>query len=108
MSSTKDKLLSRQYRVKGLDTIISYKVPLGEDSQGGKFSCWVCPSVDTNGMVSCDECARWFHFECVGVDESIAENVFVCPKCDYEDAFRADALKQLEFYKGIVENPDQI
>ncbi|XP_062537639.1 uncharacterized protein LOC134205954 [Armigeres subalbatus] len=33
-------------------------------------------------MVQCDRCDTWWHFGCVGVDESVSERSFICPKCE--------------------------
>lgn len=35
-------------------------------------SCKICGSADNSRMVCCDTCGEWYHFECVGVNESIA------------------------------------
>ncbi|XP_055588978.1 uncharacterized protein LOC129741278 [Uranotaenia lowii] len=32
-------------------------------------------------MVACDKCDSWWHFECVGVSDSIGEKDFICPRC---------------------------
>jgi hypothetical protein len=41
------------------------------------------PNDCTRSMIQCDSCEEWFHFRCVGVDESgIDDNfLYVCSKC---------------------------
>ena len=47
-----------------------------------KEKCLVCGQEYTDeDMVQCDDCQRWFHFECVGVDESVSERAWSCTKC---------------------------
>nr|XP_029715124.1 stress response protein NST1-like [Aedes albopictus] len=50
---------------------------------GGKSDCTACNRPDTLRMVSCCQCGTWWHFECVNVNDSIAETdrTFFCPKC---------------------------
>lgn len=50
----------------------------------GTTECAICrgKSGSKSGkFVECDECARWYHFECVGVGDSIASKSFVCATC---------------------------
>ncbi|XP_058456403.1 uncharacterized protein LOC131433817 [Malaya genurostris] len=44
-------------------------------------SCVICESPDNSRMVACDACMKWFHFKCVGVDESIQNRDWSCEKC---------------------------
>ncbi|XP_062710495.1 uncharacterized protein LOC134288735 [Aedes albopictus] len=44
-------------------------------------SCLMCQSEDDSRMVCCDGCHNWFHFDCVGVTESIAHHPWICPSC---------------------------
>ena len=54
----------------------------GDDNdQQGEFSCSKCDKADSDDMVQCDACDKWLHFECVGVDVSIAEQDWLCPSC---------------------------
>lgn len=45
------------------------------------FSCRICPQPDDNQMVQCDECDEWFHFECVGVTNTVQDRPWSCRKC---------------------------
>ncbi|XP_058816580.1 uncharacterized protein LOC131679848 [Topomyia yanbarensis] len=45
-------------------------------------SCGVCDDPDDSRMVCCDDCGRWFHFRCVGVDEGIEEVDWNCSSCE--------------------------
>ncbi|XP_055600236.1 uncharacterized protein LOC129749323 [Uranotaenia lowii] len=40
-----------------------------------------CNLPDNNRMVACDKCDSWWHYECVGVGDSISEKDFICPRC---------------------------
>lgn len=44
-------------------------------------SCSMCQSEDDSQMVCCDKCSDWFHFDCVGVTEAIANHPWICPNC---------------------------
>ncbi|XP_062703769.1 uncharacterized protein LOC115255512 [Aedes albopictus] len=38
-----------------------------------------------DASVLCEKCREWYHFECVGVDDSVAEVVWYCGTCLGED-----------------------
>ncbi len=41
-----------------------------------------CSRIDEDGMVQCDVCDNWYHFECVGVtEEEVEDDDFVCLEC---------------------------
>ncbi|XP_055585016.1 uncharacterized protein LOC129737877 [Uranotaenia lowii] len=40
-----------------------------------------CKLPDSSRMVACDVCDSWWHYECAGVDDSIADKDFVCIRC---------------------------
>ena len=47
------------------------------------YNCPVCDQVAGNNTIVCEECSKWFHFDCVGVDKSKIVNIayefpFVC------------------------------
>lgn len=44
-------------------------------------TCLLCNLPDSSDMVSCDNCAQWFHFECVGVNADVANRSWSCPEC---------------------------
>lgn len=44
-------------------------------------NCQLCSDVDNMDMVQCDSCDRWFHYECVGVTDSVADRVWCCQFC---------------------------
>ncbi|XP_053686412.1 uncharacterized protein LOC128735954 [Sabethes cyaneus] len=44
-------------------------------------SCPLCQLPDCDEMVCCDDCERWYHFECVGVNEDVANYDWSCPEC---------------------------
>ncbi|XP_062550626.1 uncharacterized protein LOC134215453 [Armigeres subalbatus] len=51
-----------------------------------EHNCPLCQSDDDSHMVSCDRCNEWYHFECVGVTDDIANHSWVCLKCTKTDA----------------------
>ena len=54
----------------------------GDDNdQQGEFSCSKCDKADSDDMVQCDACDKWFHFECAAVVASIAEQDQLCTSC---------------------------
>ncbi|XP_055590411.1 uncharacterized protein LOC129742523 [Uranotaenia lowii] len=46
------------------------------------FSCSLCKDPDNNHMVQCDRCQSWYHYQCVGVGDSVADRSWLCPSCD--------------------------
>lgn len=46
-----------------------------------KSSCKTCDAEDNLAMVQCDSCDHWYHFSCVGVDESISDSPWKCNAC---------------------------
>ncbi|XP_062538350.1 uncharacterized protein LOC134206636 [Armigeres subalbatus] len=44
-------------------------------------TCLLCDQPDDNEMVCCDRCDEWFHFNCVGVNEDVANRSWLCPDC---------------------------
>lgn len=47
-----------------------------------KGICDTCYVDDKGDMVSCDDCFKWHHFECVQVDNSIQDQPWSCNKCE--------------------------
>ncbi|XP_053691700.1 uncharacterized protein LOC128740196 [Sabethes cyaneus] len=46
-----------------------------------RSACPLCDGPDDGKMVNCDKCHQWFHFECVGVNESESERDWSCVQC---------------------------
>ncbi|XP_053685635.1 uncharacterized protein LOC128735162 [Sabethes cyaneus] len=63
-------------------------MPKGSRAKGHKpgVSCGICEDPDNSLMVSCDDCGRWFHFKCVGVDEGIEDVDWSCSSCETKRA----------------------
>ncbi|XP_055590276.1 uncharacterized protein LOC129742402 [Uranotaenia lowii] len=57
-----------------------------------KKSCNVCTKPDSDRMVACDKCQRWYHFECVQVGDSVAERSWFCPLCDIDKTAEATTM----------------
>lgn len=53
--------------------------------EGGPFFCPTCSVANdgTTPMVCCNSCNEWYHFGCVGVDQQVTVEDWVCP--DYAD-----------------------
>ncbi|XP_058170061.1 uncharacterized protein LOC131285222 [Anopheles ziemanni] len=43
--------------------------------------CAKCGGEQTEDMVQCEDCRKWFHFTCVGVDAELAKRDWYCPSC---------------------------
>lgn len=50
-------------------------------AQSTDYHCIKCSDLDNMEMVQCDNCKRWYHFSCVGVDHSIEERPWECDLC---------------------------
>ncbi|XP_058816619.1 uncharacterized protein LOC131679884 [Topomyia yanbarensis] len=44
-------------------------------------SCALCQSEDNSRMVCCDQCHKWYHFDCVEVTEDVADHEWSCTNC---------------------------
>lgn len=64
------------------------------NGQQDSFNCKKCAKEDTERMVQCDSCDGWFHYDCVGVDDSIEEMDWMCCSCT-----NAQKSKTLEISK---------
>ncbi|XP_055609362.1 uncharacterized protein LOC129756488 [Uranotaenia lowii] len=53
------------------------------------FSCSLCKDPDNNHMVQCDRCQSWYHYQCVGVGDSVADRSWLCPSCDKNSTTKA-------------------
>ncbi|XP_065356442.1 uncharacterized protein LOC135950842 [Calliphora vicina] len=49
-----------------------------------EFNCNKCESKDTERMVQCDSCDKWFHFECVRVNSDVANMSWNCSCGNYQ------------------------
>ncbi|XP_053698731.1 uncharacterized protein LOC128745678 [Sabethes cyaneus] len=43
-------------------------------------SCLLCSEVDTNEMVQCGQCDGWAHYGCAGVNDTVKDHPWSCPK----------------------------
>ncbi|XP_075145994.1 uncharacterized protein LOC142220640 [Haematobia irritans] len=62
------------------------------------FNCNKCDLKDTDRMVQCDSCDKWFHFECVKVDSNIANVSWSCSCCveqPVDSGDKSNATQQL-------------
>jgi len=68
-------------------TVIS-STTSSSSSSGAKYSSnqWQCPSCKTSDnskpSIGCDECDRWYHWQCVGINiPPRDEDSWFCPQC---------------------------
>ena len=64
------------------------------------YNCPACDQVAEDDTIVCEECNEWFHFHCVGVDPSKADDIpedtlFVCIFCN-DNLINAEAELTLE------------
>lgn len=50
-------------------------------SKRSRFRCQECTNIDDDEMVFCDECFKFSHYRCAGVDEEIKNLSFICRWC---------------------------
>lgn len=44
-------------------------------------TCKSCREPDTDQMVQCDHCDAWYHYDCVGVTDEVANQSWSCTNC---------------------------
>ena len=59
------------------------------------YSCPVCELSAQSGSIACEECGEWYHFKCVGLNDTSADSIhtdvpFICIYCNdnllYDDS----------------------
>ncbi|XP_065073869.1 uncharacterized protein LOC135697938 [Ochlerotatus camptorhynchus] len=66
--------------ISGVQVVVTNETVEPEASFPGQ-SCRVCRGKDTDEMVRCDQCLKWFHFNCVGVSQDIENKPWKCLNC---------------------------
>lgn len=47
-----------------------------------RYDCKMCRrSNNVDNMVFCPKCEEWFHYQCVGVDDAVANQSWMCATC---------------------------
>ncbi|XP_065094987.1 uncharacterized protein LOC135716096 [Ochlerotatus camptorhynchus] len=72
-----------------------------------RYPCCDCDE-DYDASVQCEKCQEWYHFECVGVDESVAEVVWFCSTCVGEDRSIRQSLGvpgQTRIHPMVINHP---
>nr|XP_029711521.1 PHD finger protein 3-like [Aedes albopictus] len=64
----------------GVKVVVTDETVEPEASFPGR-SCRVCRTDDSDEMVRCDRCLKWFHFSCVGVTQAIENDPWSCKDC---------------------------
>ena len=78
--SLRSVLKNCRKRAAGNEPIVPAPV-IAEEAE--KLYCICRLADDHTRMIQCDSCEEWFHFRCVGLDESSLDDNFeyVCSKC---------------------------
>ncbi|XP_062540906.1 uncharacterized protein LOC134208954 [Armigeres subalbatus] len=71
---------SEKGAIGGVQVVVTSETIEPEPSFPGQ-SCRVCRTSDTEEMVRCDTCLKWYHFTCVGVTQAIENNPWDCVYC---------------------------
>lgn len=79
------------------------RTPPIKESSELEYNCQICPAADTIYMVQCDVCDLWYHFQCVGVDESIGASTvpWKCQKCSNASTSHLEPLQQAAKGKAV-------
>lgn len=76
--------------------------PIQDGQTRRKFTeddpCGVCFGISNNRIVCCDECDRWHHYKCVGVNHSIRNHPWTCPTCTNFSLVAAGARSTAAMY----------
>jgi hypothetical protein len=52
-----------------------------ENAQNGEEHYCICEGKGDGKMIECDSCFNWYHFKCIGKDESFDPDSWICDKC---------------------------
>lgn len=52
-----------------------------ENAQNGEEHYCICEGKGDGKMIECDRCFNWYHFKCIGKDESFDPDSWMCDKC---------------------------
>ncbi|XP_065084478.1 uncharacterized protein LOC135706754 [Ochlerotatus camptorhynchus] len=53
-----------------------------DDETTEVYICVACEKSDgPDDFVACDKCDKWWHFSCAGVDGTVANKDWICPRC---------------------------
>ncbi|KAI8084522.1 uncharacterized protein BX664DRAFT_283144 [Halteromyces radiatus] len=67
------------------DVVTSENTPISKKSTSSTELYCFCQKVydETQFMIACDRCEKWFHGDCIGIDEKQGEAVdlYFCPSC---------------------------
>ncbi|KAF9075359.1 hypothetical protein BDP27DRAFT_1315936 [Rhodocollybia butyracea] len=68
---------------KGKNPVIDSQIASSTTTVSDQLFCTCKKGDDGTPMIHCAECKDWFHFSCINLDETDAEDisVFVCPAC---------------------------
>ncbi|KZT09941.1 uncharacterized protein LAESUDRAFT_694467 [Laetiporus sulphureus 93-53] len=85
------------------DTKLKTKPRPRTASKASKVHCLCRKPDDGSPMIRCDECKGWYHFRCVGLKESDAEDIqlYICPPCAERTGLRS--IKEWEGVDGLEE-----
>lgn len=65
-------------RGKNMNESVSVTINDEKDS----YDCGACARPNTfDNMVECEQCCQWYHYICVGINETIKDKRWKCDKC---------------------------
>ncbi|XP_073821661.1 uncharacterized protein [Musca autumnalis] len=70
------------------------------------FNCNKCDLKDTDRMVQCDSCDKWFHFECVKVDSNIENVSWSCSCCGDQSVAQSNECDGSEHMPAVNNTAD--
>ncbi|XP_055604683.1 uncharacterized protein LOC129752918 [Uranotaenia lowii] len=63
-----------------------------ENQTSSLVHCGECSKLEESAkLVACDNCSRWFHFSCAGVDDSVKDRSWLCRHCIAANPTRAES-----------------
>lgn len=66
------------------------------------YNCEDCDREDEfDDMVSCDDCFKWWHFICAGVDERIKDKPWKCLLCKGNKSYEFFSLLRKTLVSGF-------
>ncbi|XP_055613366.1 uncharacterized protein LOC129759849 [Uranotaenia lowii] len=102
-----NKLGAKPKQVKALKIATKSKTkrnPLRTVRKRKDFHCGKCDERDTSRMVLCDQCEVWYHYSCVEVTPSVADQTnWKCPLCETITSKSKPANKEKTI---VVQNPE--
>lgn len=80
--------------------MICYQLVTSPKPDQCKADCTKGRIDDGHGMIGCDNCDKWFHYECVGIPESqaCAMDSYFCEECEFQRHADEGSFDNLDFF----------